>query len=198
VDPVVAGCLHAYVTRGDMSAAGARLRAHLTELLRFEDKTLHDAQIAELVVSSVEQNLSKAPLKDRDAMRLELALTRAAIADLADAVTGAGGGEGHAVALEPALVPVGEHVSPARLLRARAGVLAYVGREDLLTQLHAWTYGSGAFSVALIGGRGGSGKTRIGVELTRDASRAGWLAGMLIAGAAEGACARSLRLLCRG
>jgi hypothetical protein len=38
-----------------------------------------------------------------------------------------------------------------------------------------------AFSMCLVGGRGGSGKTLLGVELARHASRAGRLSGMLTA-----------------
>ncbi|MEA2188304.1 MAG: hypothetical protein QOK16_3315 [Solirubrobacteraceae bacterium] len=187
-DPVVAGCLIAYLTQGDMSAAGERLRARLTELLRFEDDTINDGRVVDLVVRSVEQNLSKAPLKDRDAMRLELALTRAAIDDLADRVKGTDAQTGRAVALETALIPVGANVSsPARLLRARSGILPYTAREEILSRLDGWTHAPGAFAACLVGGRGGSGKTRLGVELARHASRAGWLSGMLISAASPAA-----------
>jgi len=186
VDPEVAGCLAAYLTGGDIPGARAKLHARLGELLRFGDDAIDDACVVRLVVASIERNVSRAPLKDRDAMRLEFALTRAAIEQLA-ARPGADAAP-QAVALEEAVVPVGENVSsPARLVRARSGVLPYAAREGLLAQLGAWLHGPNAFSACLVGGRGGSGKTRLGVELARQAARAGWLSGMLTAAPGVGA-----------
>ena len=75
-DPDVLSALNAYLTRGDFAAARAKLQVRLSEVLRFEDPAIDDGRVVDLVVRSIEDNLSKAPLKDRDAMRLELALTR--------------------------------------------------------------------------------------------------------------------------
>ena len=84
------------------------------------------------------------------------------------------------VPLEPAMIPVGRNVkSPARLLRARSGVLPFVDRAGLLTGLERWMTGPEPFAVYLIGGRGGSGKTRLGVELCVRARRRDWLCGLL-------------------
>jgi hypothetical protein len=174
-DPDVAGAVSQLLTRGDIAVARDRLRVRLGELLRFGDPVIDDAKVAQLVAESIERNLAGAPLKDRDAMRLELALTRAAIEELGEHV---GGTRGAGRALEAAVVPVGENVSsPARLLRARSCVLPYTARVGLLEQLREWVFAPGAFSIALVGGRGGSGKTRLGVEVARHAARAGWLSG---------------------
>ncbi|WP_147304375.1 tetratricopeptide repeat-containing serine protease family protein [Streptomyces sp. M7] len=50
--------------------------------------------------------------------------------------------------------------SPAALLRARRAVVPFRGREELLTQLHAWASPPG-FGAWLIHGPGGQGKTRL-------------------------------------
>ncbi|WP_432187698.1 tetratricopeptide repeat protein [Streptomyces sp. Tue6028] len=50
--------------------------------------------------------------------------------------------------------------SPAALLRARRAVVPFRGREDLLTQLHAWADLPG-FGAWLMHGPGGQGKTRL-------------------------------------
>jgi hypothetical protein len=74
------------------------------------------------------------------------------------------------VPLEPAVVPVGKRVkSPSRLIRARSGVVPYVAR-DLLGDLENWTGSEDAFAGYLIGGRGGTGKTRLGGGVVRSFS----------------------------
>lgn len=82
--------------------------------------------------------------------------------------------------LQKAVVGVPRIVgSPARLIRARSGVLSYSARDDLLERMDAWMRSSSAFEVCVIGGRGGSGKTRLAVELCTRAENLGWRAGML-------------------
>jgi len=84
------------------------------------------------------------------------------------------------VPLEPAVVRVGKRLnSPARLIRARSGVVPYVARTDLLEELENWTGGEEPFAGCVIGGRGGTGKTRLGVELCVRARKEGWLCGLL-------------------
>jgi tetratricopeptide (TPR) repeat protein len=103
--------------------------------------------------------------------------------------------------LRPAIVPVGEDISsPARLVSARSGVLPYVVRKELLAELQSWVQKADPFAVYLVGGAGGTGKTRLGVELCEHATRAGWLAGMLVAGSDQSALealvdARTSRLI---
>ena len=105
------------------------------------------------------------------------------------------GGQARHVPLRPAVVPVGRNVgSPARLVRARSGVIPYVAGDDVLAGLVGWAQPGVAFAACVVGGRGGSGKTRLGVELCERAARAGWLAGMLEPSADQGALeARSMR-----
>ena len=87
------------------------------------------------------------------------------------------GGQARHVPLRPAVVPVGLNVSsPARLVRARSGVIPYAARDGLLAELVAWAQPGTPFSACVVGGRGGSGKTRVGVELCEQASSA--LAGL--------------------
>jgi hypothetical protein len=90
-------------------------------------------------------------------------------------------GQRRKVPLQPAVIPIGKNVnSPARLLRARAGVIPYAARLGLLGELEAWaTAAEAAFAGCLVGGRGGSGKTRLGAQLCERARAAGWLCGLL-------------------
>ena len=90
------------------------------------------------------------------------------------------GGPPRRVPLEPAVVPPGRHVqSPARLLRARSGVLPFVDRAGLLSGLTGWMTDPKPFAGYLIGGHGGSGKTRLGVQLSVEGGQREWLCGLL-------------------
>lgn len=90
------------------------------------------------------------------------------------------GGPPRRVPLEPAVVPPGRNArSPARLLRARSGVLPFVDRAGLLAGLTGWMTHPDPFAGYLVGGRGGSGKTRLGVQLCVEAGRRDWLCGLL-------------------
>ncbi len=92
------------------------------------------------------------------------------------------------VPLQPAIVRVGKNVSsPARLLRARGGVISYVDRAGVLGDLEGWVTAVTAFAGRVLGGRGGSGKTRLGVELCARAGAAGWLCGLLAPSADQAA-----------
>lgn len=98
------------------------------------------------------------------------------------------GGRARSVPLEPATIPISPTArSPARLLRPRSGVLPYTARGAFLAQLDRWVQTPRPFALCIIGGRGGTGKTRLGVELCSHATSAGWLAGMLHAKADQGA-----------
>jgi tetratricopeptide (TPR) repeat protein len=91
-----------------------------------------------------------------------------------------GGRPPREVPLSPATVPVPEQArSPARLLRARSGVIGYSARDDLLQELRAWATSDLSFGAVLIGGGGGSGKTRLGVEMCERQHAEGWLTGLL-------------------
>jgi hypothetical protein len=85
-----------------------------------------------------------------------------------------------AVPLERATVPVSSRTSsPARLVRARSGVVPYAAREDFLDGLDDWVNGEAAFAGAVIGGRGGAGKTRTAVALCERVEARDWLCGFL-------------------
>ena len=90
-------------------------------------------------------------------------------------------GQPRELPLERAVFRVGAGVrSPARLVRARSGVVPYAARERLAGELERWALGEDAFAGMVIGGRGGSGKTRLGVELCeRVRQRPGWVCGLL-------------------
>lgn len=90
------------------------------------------------------------------------------------------GGAARTVPLEPAHVPVARRLrSPARLIRAHAGVFPYVDRGALLGELEAWAGARSPFAGIVIGGRGGSGKTRLAVELCQRLGGDRWLCGFL-------------------
>jgi tetratricopeptide (TPR) repeat protein len=80
--------------------------------------------------------------------------------------------------------------SPAQLLRADAEIVAFRGRHDELDGLLSWCRAPGWFSVTLIVGAGGQGKTRLATHLTnlllgRDpdaptgSAPGGWVAGLI-------------------
>ena len=86
----------------------------------------------------------------------------------------------HTVPLEPAHVPVSKELpSPARLVRAHSGVVPYVDRGNLLTNLEAWVDSSEPFAGHVIEGRGGAGKTKLAVELCEKMRESHWLCGFL-------------------
>ncbi|MGN7251897.1 tetratricopeptide repeat protein [Arthrobacter sp. SAFR-014] len=89
------------------------------------------------------------------------------------------GGQPFAYNLKSAWVPVGMTVrDPSRLLRARAAFVPYLDPAGHIEALRGWLTGSEFFSVRTVGGRGGSGKTRLAVELCR-AAREDWATGLL-------------------
>lgn len=90
------------------------------------------------------------------------------------------GGPRRTVPLEPAWIELGADVtSPARLLKARHGVVPYVPPGDLAARLAIWSHEPGPFSVRVLAGMAGAGKTRIAVELCRTLSELRWLTGLL-------------------
>ena len=63
------------------------------------------------------------------------------------------------------------------MLQPRFGVVPYVGREDLLRDLEAWCTDDRPFTIGVIAGDGGAGKSRLGAELCARMQRSGWMAG---------------------
>ncbi|MBZ3906478.1 trypsin-like peptidase domain-containing protein [Streptomyces griseiscabiei] len=74
--------------------------------------------------------------------------------------------------------------TPVSLLRPEATVVPFTGREDVLARLGAWCEQPGRFSVRLVTGPGGQGKTRLAAELVRRLRLRNWSAGFLAAAAA--------------
>ena len=70
-------------------------------------------------------------------------------------------------------------LSPAMLLSARFGVVPFTGRQDVSGTLQRWLEDESAFKLYILGGAGGSGKTRIAAELCSFCSGFKWLAGFL-------------------
>lgn len=86
----------------------------------------------------------------------------------------------HTVPLEPAYVPVtARSPSPARLVRAHAGVFPYIDRGGFLAELEGWVDVEAPFAGVVVGGQGGSGKTRLAVELCEKLRKRAWLCGFL-------------------
>jgi hypothetical protein len=72
------------------------------------------------------------------------------------------------------------------LLIPEAGKLSFVGREDLLTELHAWLDAETDISVHALTGRAGTGKTHLALKLCEEidsdfAAKGPWIAGFLSA-----------------
>lgn len=67
--------------------------------------------------------------------------------------------------------------APVRLLLPEHGVVPFLGREQPLAQLRDWCQGPARFSVRVLSGDGGVGKTRLAAELAACLGTQGWDAG---------------------
>jgi hypothetical protein len=65
------------------------------------------------------------------------------------------------------------------LLQQRFGMVPYIGREELLGDLEAWCADDEQFSIAVIAGEGGSGKSRLAAELCVRMQARAWEAGLV-------------------
>jgi hypothetical protein len=72
--------------------------------------------------------------------------------------------------------------SPIHLLYPQFGIVPFHGRRGELDQLASWLAGDG-FALALLLGRGGSGKTRLAAEVCATQESIGWLTGFVSEGA---------------
>ncbi|WP_322754748.1 tetratricopeptide repeat protein [Frankia sp. Cas3] len=79
--------------------------------------------------------------------------------------------------LGPPYEPLPAGHADFHLLQAKHGVVPFIGRDDDLDRLRAWCAGPDLFSVAVVNGDGGAGKTRLGAQLCREFGDAGWAAG---------------------
>ena len=60
-----------------------------------------------------------------------------------------------------------EHMSIVRLLSAKSTPVPFLDRAETLTRLETWAQSEERFAIHVLGGDGGSGKTRLGIELCR-------------------------------
>jgi len=74
--------------------------------------------------------------------------------------------------------------TPGSLLAAGVEAVEFTGRAEELAQLAAWRDSGEVFSVLLVAGEGGQGKTRLARQSAARARQAGWAAGFLVARAA--------------
>jgi hypothetical protein len=70
----------------------------------------------------------------------------------------------------------------------------FLGRDDELRRLREWWAASGQFSVAVVVGDGGAGRTRLGAELCAEADRQDWSAGFANLDALDAALASRTRI----
>ena len=74
--------------------------------------------------------------------------------------------------------------TPGSLLAAGVEAVEFTGRGEELAELAAWRDSGEVFSVMLVAGEGGQGKTRLARQAAAVARQAGWVAGFLAARAA--------------
>jgi tetratricopeptide (TPR) repeat protein len=89
--------------------------------------------------------------------------------------------------------PRGRARTPGSLLAAGVEAVDFAGRDTELENLAAWRDGPGEFSMMLVTGEGGQGKTRLAREFVSQASQTGWVTGFMAGRAAAGELARQLR-----
>ena len=70
--------------------------------------------------------------------------------------------------------------TPGSLLAAAAETVKFIGRNEELAKLAAWRDSNSEFSVMLVTGEGGQGKTRLARTFAEHARQRGWAAGFLI------------------
>ena len=82
--------------------------------------------------------------------------------------------------LQPPVNPVLAR-TPGSLLAAGVEAVEFTGRGEELAELAAWRDSREGFSVMLVSGEGGQGKTRLARQFAAQARQAGWAAGFLAA-----------------
>lgn len=85
--------------------------------------------------------------------------------------------------------------TPGSLLAAAVEATDFYGRDDIFGELAAWRDDPRPFSVTLISGEGGQGKTRLGREFIRRSRADGWVAGFSAAPATGNSSGIDLRFL---
>jgi tetratricopeptide (TPR) repeat protein len=88
--------------------------------------------------------------------------------------------------LEPFAAAVVPPYTPAALLRADVEAVGFRGRQELLDEFRVWCVAPGGYSVRLLTGPGGQGKTRLACELGRRMAAENWAVLRLAAVPADG------------
>ena len=87
-------------------------------------------------------------------------------------------------------------MSPAIQISARVGSAPFLGRDYLLAELDDWLDSGIPFDTFLIGGHGGSGKTRLAAEIARARTQQdSWIAGFYSSGYRDDAGLKALATL---
>ncbi|MEU8894927.1 tetratricopeptide repeat protein [Nocardia sp. NPDC048505] len=77
--------------------------------------------------------------------------------------------------------------NPSDLLLADSLVVPYLFRDSYLDQMQEWCEKPAAMAVGIVGGRGGSGKTRFAIELCRRMADFDWIVGFWVSAAVTSA-----------
>ncbi|MEU8038602.1 tetratricopeptide repeat protein [Streptosporangium sp. NPDC049078] len=81
--------------------------------------------------------------------------------------------------LDPLYQPLPPGAPEVWLLQPRFGVVPYLAREGLLEELEAWCAEDRMFSIGVVSGEGGSGKSRLAAELGTRMRERGWDCGQV-------------------
>jgi hypothetical protein len=154
VQPEIAGALHMWLETGD-ARVREPLRARLAQLLVFTEQGLDSAALADLVVGSIEANLSRAKRGDREAMILEHKVTRGAIDELKDQLADV-----------PSTIGPSAPVTARSLQIARAIVALGPSQADIVEKLIA-ADPDGAVSVQQALVAGGAARVAEAIEASR-------------------------------
>jgi hypothetical protein len=189
-------------TPGDQKLiAAARDRKSLRDLLAKKASLERVALISEpaqavfdLILGATETYLVKTALESDDFVQLAHQEELRDLAELADEIRDLSARFGRLAAetvrllagpfltLNPLVTPTGSPIEPSRLLAPTSGAFPFVDRGAWLEGLVTWVDDPAPFGVHIVGGLGGSGKSRLAVELCRRVTidRAGyWRAGFV-------------------
>ncbi|MFI1586196.1 tetratricopeptide repeat protein [Embleya sp. NPDC020630] len=96
-----------------------------------------------------------------------------------DAGSEAGGARAAPAPLDPPYRQLAPDAPEVWMLLPSFGVVPYLGRDDLLDELKAWCAEDRPFSIGVIAGEGGSGKSRLAAELCDRMRASAWEAGLV-------------------
>ena len=104
------------------------------------------------------------------------------VGEIAQAMRAIAGG---ALLANPARAWLPDRFPPSALLRAEYQIVPFHGREELCEEIEAWCRSDAPVGIQVYAGPGGTGKTRLFIELCRRMGRNPWRTGFLDREAAE-------------